>query len=328
MKGSGISIIITAYNTEKYIEECLDSIVRQSWFIDNNEWEILVGIDHCEKTLKKMKSIMGNYKNLRVFYMAENVGTYITSNTLISKTKYARVLRFDSDDVMKDCMVEQMMNAMSLVKNCKLVQCYYENMPKKEGKRNTNWAHGVFMCKKQLFADYGGFMPWRCAGDTEFLKRVGNKEKDSFIIFPQVLFYYRIHEESLTQKKETDMKSELRKQYREYIDTQSYENPVIETVMAPAVEILPKQKTKPKNDKVKEEPVKQMEEEPVKQVEEKQIKKPDESMLTLVPTVPQVIEENIPQAIEEKPVVQPPKYVKRILPKVTRRICTGKYLGV
>lgn len=238
MGTEGITVIITAYNTEKYIEETLDSVANQTWFKSHDEWEILLGIDHCEYTLSKIKEIFHKYKNLRVFYTRENVGTYIVSNTLICKAKYARILRFDSDDIMKKDMVETMMTAMNTVKNCKLVQCYYEKYPGREGKCNTGKAHGVFLCKKSVLISYGGFMPWKCAADTEFLTRVGSIESKDFAAIPLVMFYYRIHEESLTQKKDTDMKSELRKQYKKYIEEMSQSHPIIEMVTADADEVL------------------------------------------------------------------------------------------
>ena len=75
MESKGVSIIITAYNTADYIEECLDSIYDQSWFKKHRNWEVLLGVDHCKETLKKVVSIMEKYPNFRVFYMIENVGT-------------------------------------------------------------------------------------------------------------------------------------------------------------------------------------------------------------------------------------------------------------
>lgn len=332
MKNSSITIIITAYHTENYIEECLDSIANQTWFKNNEEWEILVGIDHCEKTLEKVKSIMGKYKNIRVFYMTENVGTYITSNTLISKARYDRILRFDSDDIMKDYMVERMMDAMHTVNKCKLVQCYYENFPKQEGKRGIDKAHGVFLCRKQVFTKYGAFMPWKCGADTEFHTRI-DKNYIYPIVFPQILFMRRIHNESLTRRKETDKNSELRKQYRDYIINESPENPIIKTVTAPAIEIFADANI----------------------IEEK-LQPAISPINEIVQKIPVEIPANTPEIIKEKPVENqqqiktetivekpvenqqqtkiqfiketPIKYVKRISPRVTKRVCTGKYTGI
>lgn len=107
-------------------------------------------------------------------------------------------------------MVEKMMTSMSTVTGCKLVQCYFENYPKKEKGKNTGVAHGVFLCKKSVFIKYCGFMPWKCAADTEFLKRTSTDIKPA--IYPIVLFYYRMHEASLTKDKKTDMQSNIRKE--------------------------------------------------------------------------------------------------------------------
>lgn len=299
MKNDGVSVIITAYHTADYIEECLDSISNQTWFKTHDEWEILVGIDHCEETLKKVKSIMHKYTHLRVFYMDENVGTYITSNTLIEKSKYSRFLRFDSDDIMKEEMVEKMVETMNTVERCKIVQCYFEMFPKKEGKRGVNVAHGVFLCKKTVFKKCGGFMPWKCAADTEFLTRT-NKEYTRPVTYPLVLFYYRMHDESLTKKKDTSMQSELRAQYRAYIEKESASHPVIKTVTAPATEIFPETE-------VKEEPLIQIKSET------------HEPVVTI-----QKSEDLIPVIFE------PGKkhYVKKVTNAVKRRVSTGIYNGI
>ena len=49
-----ITIITTAFNNTEYIEECLDSILTSA---KNLEFEVLVGVDNCEKTLFKCVEI-------------------------------------------------------------------------------------------------------------------------------------------------------------------------------------------------------------------------------------------------------------------------------
>lgn len=56
----GISIILTAWQTQKFIEESLDSIEQQTYFANFNDYEILLGIDGCEKTLEKVKKYNTN----------------------------------------------------------------------------------------------------------------------------------------------------------------------------------------------------------------------------------------------------------------------------
>ena len=49
-ESKGVSICISAWKAQEYIEECLDSIYSQSWFKNHNEWEVLIGIDGCVDT--------------------------------------------------------------------------------------------------------------------------------------------------------------------------------------------------------------------------------------------------------------------------------------
>ena len=207
----GISIIITAYKMEKYIKKTLDSISKQTWFKKSNDWEVLIGVDACNKTLKYLHSIMGNYKNLRVFMMEENKGTYITTNTMMSIAKYDNLLRFDADDIMLPNLVEIVMKKS---KNCDRIVFKYQNFRKDSQKKKILWSYGQIFIKHWVFDYFGGFMPWRCEGDAEFIFRV-----DKFITvhkINKILFKKRIHDSNLTVSKKTSMTSVFRKWHVNY----------------------------------------------------------------------------------------------------------------
>jgi len=70
--------------------------------MEHDNYEILIGIDGCEKTLNKVRQIMVNYHNVYVYNMSSNMGTFVTANTLISISKYDKIMRFDSDDFFID----------------------------------------------------------------------------------------------------------------------------------------------------------------------------------------------------------------------------------
>ena len=208
----GISIIITAYKMEKYIKETLDSIARQTYFKKHDNWEIIVGVDACNKTIKYVHSIMKNYKNLRVFMMEENKGTYITTNTMMSIAKYDKLLRFDADDIMFPYLVESLINESKFYNYDRI---YFKG--KNFGNSNTIfWAEGQIFIKHWVFDYFGGFMPWICSADSEFIIRV-----DQFINVKQiniVLFKRRIHNSNLTVQKKTKLGSKFRYQYVYYIN--------------------------------------------------------------------------------------------------------------
>ena len=69
-------------------------------FKNNNNYEILIDVDVFNETIKYLQGIMKNYKNLRVFMMESNKGTFISINTIMSLAKYNSILRSDTDDIM------------------------------------------------------------------------------------------------------------------------------------------------------------------------------------------------------------------------------------
>lgn len=217
---NGISICLTAWQTQNYIEDCLNSIESQTYFKDFGEFEILLGIDGCENTFSKVKKIQHKYRNLRVFMMNKNVGTYIVSNTMMSLAKYDYILRFDTDDIMMPNMIESVMNYMYFNPNVDMLRPYAINFGDKSGMLYDK--HGCVLVKKQVFRKFGGYRPWTCAADGEFQRRV-----EKFIKIEKyrtVVFKRRIHSNNLTIAKNTNFGSDIRKNYIKFIETHTYKN--------------------------------------------------------------------------------------------------------
>lgn len=201
----GVSICITAYNAQDYIKECLDSVASQTWFENHDNWEIIVGVDGCQKTLDRLKEIMPRYKNLRVLMMDSNKGTYITSNTIMSQARYDTLFRFDSDDIMRKNLVYIVMNRIG---KFRVLRYYLKNFGLDSSVRV---AYGSMCIDKSVFMKYGGFRPWICAADSEFYKRMSCVEP--VVQIKNVLMLRRVHGSSLTQSPGTGYKSELRDYY-------------------------------------------------------------------------------------------------------------------
>lgn len=224
---NGVSVCISAYQSQDYIEECLDSVYTQTWFNDHSNWEILLGIDGCLETLKKVKTIMHKYKNLRVFVMDDNVGTYITCNTIMSNAKYSHLIRFDSDDIMLPNMVSDIMEVAFGDGKPDVVKYRCITFTDDRIIDSNRYLEGSICIRKDKFTEYGGYMPWRCAGDSELKKRLGNVLRFHYIDRP-LCKVRRGNNHSLTLDSNTDLKSEYRKRNKEYIDTKSASTPKIE----------------------------------------------------------------------------------------------------
>ena len=205
----GISILVTAWNNTEYIEECLDSISKQIFY--NDKFEVLLGIDGCKKTKEKFLEIKEKYNSidLKAFYMKSNKGTYITTNTLAQIAKFKILLRFDSDDIMKENMLSKIYYTFK--ENTDLVMFRCNNF---KGSKFSLSAplEGVMAYTKDAFEKVGGYKPWRCAADTDFLRRLRHLRVNREII-NEALYDRRIHSDSLTQRGETRHGSPLRMKY-------------------------------------------------------------------------------------------------------------------
>lgn len=205
-----ISIIIPAYKTQDYIEECLDSIVSQE-YLKNCEYEIIVGVDACEATYNKIMSIRHKYEKLVVVKMEKNYGLFITLNTLLSLSKYENIIKFDSDDIMLPSLIQDVMSV-----DADLVRFsfyfYYGNTTNLRAFHAQ--ANGVYLVKKHVYDVFGGYMPWKCAADTEFLERFYQYGKFKHVALGKQLFYYRQHNETLTRQIPMSTRLEYHRQFK------------------------------------------------------------------------------------------------------------------
>lgn len=88
------SIIVPVYNTEKYLEKCLDSIINQTY----QNYELIIINDG---STDKSQNIINEYKNKYEFikaYEKQNTGVADTRNYGISKVQGDYIIFVDSDD--------------------------------------------------------------------------------------------------------------------------------------------------------------------------------------------------------------------------------------
>ena len=195
------AVIIAAYNVEKYILECYNSVKNQipltGW-----EYEIRIGCDGCQKTADVLR------KNKIPFYYSEkNVGAYITRNSLIALGQADYYSYFDADDVMMRHYL-----AMSLIKNHDAIMTAKINCNEKlkpiQGARIE--YGGAITFSHNILDNLGGFYGVRCAADSDFMARIKMAGFDIHEI-QDPLYYRRRHPQSLTKKSDTGIGSAYRK---------------------------------------------------------------------------------------------------------------------
>lgn len=117
-----VSIIMPAYNAEKYIEEAIESILNQTY----SNWELLI-CDDCssDRTRAIVKEYKDNNKRIKLFELKENSGAAKARNTSIEQAKGEYISFLDSDDVWFETKLSDQINFMT--KNNYLFSCTYYN---------------------------------------------------------------------------------------------------------------------------------------------------------------------------------------------------------
>ena len=95
-----ISFIIPTYNVSKeLLEECLDSILKQSY----TNFEVCIADDHStlEETLDTLKKYEKKDKRIHVTYRKENGMISVASNTALKSAKGEFIVLVDNDDVIE-----------------------------------------------------------------------------------------------------------------------------------------------------------------------------------------------------------------------------------
>lgn len=214
-----LSILVAAYRAEKWLAECVQSIQNQC-LPDGWCHEVLIGVDGCEVTEKVAAQF--EYDTIKVFSMAQNVGTYVTFNTLMQYASGQLICRFDADDVMRDEYLARQISELeqgadmamtwSIYTDAELaptdhVQAHPNYHP--AGGLNRRGTEGQFMIRRTVWDRLGAFRPWRCAADSDFLERVKHAGFNVSIV-EEFLYYRRTHPNSLIAHPKTSFGSELR----------------------------------------------------------------------------------------------------------------------
>lgn len=212
-----LTIIIPTFNNVDFIQDCLSSVINSVKLLD---CEIFVGIDSCGKTIEFIKNKTFDSR-IRFFYFQKNLGPYIIKNTLATISNSDIILFFDSDDIMKENMIPEI---ISLNEKCDFVRPRYVNYNNSDGyskvthmtTQSTLFGEGVFSIKKELFLSMNGFEGWRTTADTDFINRLHKNSRKSNKTH-QIVFYRRVHQDSLTQSKQTGYGSKIRSNYNNII---------------------------------------------------------------------------------------------------------------
>lgn len=195
-----ISIIIPVYNTEKYIAETLDSVIKQTF----TDWEaICIDDGSTDDSLNILKRYAKKDDRIKIITQ-KNLGVVSARNNAIAQAKSEYIYPLDSDDIITTDCLEKLYNAMISGKGDIITNrvMYFGRETHEFELHNPtiyNMLHQNCLVNAALFrkSDFdlvGGY-------DTEFnialedydfwLNMVINHKKKIYRV-PEILFYYRL----------------------------------------------------------------------------------------------------------------------------------------
>lgn len=219
-----VSVVVPCYNIEHYVEECLDSIVFQSY----QNIEILVINDgSTDATEEKIKKYLGDNRIKYIFQ--ENKGLSAARNTGLNVMKGEYVCFVDSDDFLHrdyvKILYENLINTESDISACGFFKYHGHNEPtglEKIGGSNDFEVKYSDECMELINGKGVSVVAWNklfkssIFDDLRF--REGVIHEDEFIahhlffrikkivITNKVLYAYRQRENSIMSKKYDDFK--------------------------------------------------------------------------------------------------------------------------
>ena len=117
-----ISIIVPVYNVEKYLDECIQSIINQT---HKNIEIILINDGSTDNSLSILRKYEGIDKRIIVINQ-ENKGLSASRNIGIKKSTGKYISLIDADDIIHPRMIELLYKEIKN-NNCDISICMFQN---------------------------------------------------------------------------------------------------------------------------------------------------------------------------------------------------------
>ena len=141
-----VSIIVPIYNSEKHLEKCINSIIKQTY---KNIEIILINDGSTDNSLEKIKELSLKYQNIK-YYTQTNKGVARTRNSGIRYAKGSYIMFVDNDDYIEKDYVETFVNEIEK-ENYDYVIGGYKRVDEngktllKQTYQNKPWSYFIFV---------------------------------------------------------------------------------------------------------------------------------------------------------------------------------------
>lgn len=214
-----ISVIIPAYNAEKYIEECLASLLKQTF----KNFEVVIINDGSVDKTAEIADVFQRCDKRFTLYSQENRGACATWNRGLELVKGKYITFIDNDDWIDDNYFELMLDA--IVRNDADIACSTAVRLRKYNKKYrlhfteenvyTNLADKIKACDVPVSCYVWGkfykseliktefFKEDKTYGDILWLPEI-IKKSNKLVTVPNTNYYYVAHSGSTVKKPQSE----------------------------------------------------------------------------------------------------------------------------
>ena len=215
-----ISIIVPAYNYGRYLEECLDSVLRQS----HANWECIIVDNGSTDTTRDVATAFTRRDPRFIYHYTEQKGVSFARNLAVTLSTGAYIFPLDADDKIAPTYLEKAVAILAPQAAIKVVYCEAELF----GAVSRHWVlpaysfknllieNSIFssaMYRKADFEAAGGYNENMKEGfeDWDFWIRLLKSGGEVYKI-SEILFYYRIRPGSRNNSLDRGKQLRLRRQ--------------------------------------------------------------------------------------------------------------------
>lgn len=200
-----ISVLMTAYNREKYIGDAIQSVLNSSY----ENFELIIVDDFSiDNTISIAKQYAAKDNRIKIYCNNRNIGQFANRNKAASYAKGEFLKYVDSDDLIYPYTLKMMVEFMQQFPDAALGFCLthgpcknplpYKIPPTLAFKQHFFEGGLLFVgpsgliVKRDAFEEFNGFEEFGMPSDNHFTLKVASKYP--VVAMPKDLFWWRLHE--------------------------------------------------------------------------------------------------------------------------------------
>lgn len=197
-----VSVLMTAYNREKYIAEAIESVLASTY----TNFELII-VDDCsnDRTVEIARSYEAKDKRIKVYENETNLGDYPNRNKAAGYAKGEYLKYLDSDDIIYPSAIEKCILTMSKFPESGFGLEFKKNILNSEMLMPTVSIYNHFfisaflvigpggtIIKRELFIKLGGYpTKYGPANDMYFNLKISSAT--NIVLLSYDMIYYRLH---------------------------------------------------------------------------------------------------------------------------------------